>query len=406
MSKADKIIGALESVTKKWAKQRKAEERHASALNNRAYVMTRRRSLTIKDAAWRVMEQAYMKASANGRLPAHARQVMYAARPLVQDMTGKNLDDNYFTQTLLPNYIAENYRSWNVVFDARGHFYEPHTGEEVPLGTIEVRNYLGRVASHRVEKPSFDVREKLYPTLGPKHRYGAVLFVEKEGFMPLFEAVHLAERYDLAIMSTKGMSVTASRELIDRLCSGHNIPLLVFHDFDKSGFSIAGTLKRSTRRYSFGGYIQVIDAGMRLGDIDGLPSEAATPVQDKRKAASNLRLNGATPKEIEYLLQERVELNAFASDELVAWIEGKLAEHGVKKVIPDDATLTAAYMRASEHAAAQKAIDEAVAELHKTEPAATVPDNLRALITERLSADSKLTWDAVVAEIAEREEVA
>ena len=33
-----------------------------------------------------------------------------------------------------------------------------------------------------------------------------MLFIEKEGFLPLFEAVHLAERYDLAIMSTKGMS--------------------------------------------------------------------------------------------------------------------------------------------------------------------------------------------------------
>jgi hypothetical protein len=38
-----------------------------------------------------------------------------------------------------------------------------------------------------------------------------VLFIEKEGFMPLFERVHLAERYEIADMSTKGMSVTAAR---------------------------------------------------------------------------------------------------------------------------------------------------------------------------------------------------
>ena len=287
--KANKIIGLVKAGTAQWAKQRKAEERHAAALNNRRYVMTRRRSVSIKDAAWQVMKDAYMKASAGGTLPAHARQIMYAARPHVQAMTGKNLDDKYFTQTLLPDYMEAHPAGWNVVFDARGHFHEPHTEREVPLGTIEVRNYLGDVASHSVEEPSFDIREKRYPTLGPKHRYGAIMFIEKEGFMPLFEAVHLAERYDLAIMSTKGMSVTASRELIDTLCHRHSIPLLVFHDFDKSGFSIAGTLKRSTRRYSFGGGIQVIDAGMRLGDIDGLPSEAATPVKDKRKAASNLR---------------------------------------------------------------------------------------------------------------------
>ena len=40
------------------------------------------------------MEQAYMAASANGTLPASARQVMYQARPLVQDlMGGRQLDD-------------------------------------------------------------------------------------------------------------------------------------------------------------------------------------------------------------------------------------------------------------------------------------------------------------------------
>ena len=50
-------------------------------------------------------------------------------------------------------------------------------------------------------------------------------------------------------MSTKGMSVTTSRELIDSL----HVPVLVFHDFDKSGFSIVGTLKRDTRRYMTAG---------------------------------------------------------------------------------------------------------------------------------------------------------
>ena len=51
-----------------------------------------------------------------------------------------------------------------------------------------------------------------YPTLGPEHRFSAILFIEKEGFMPLFEAVNLKERFDIAIMSTKGMSVIASRD--------------------------------------------------------------------------------------------------------------------------------------------------------------------------------------------------
>ena len=80
---ADALIESVLSVTKNWAKQRKAEERHAAALNNRIYRMSRLREDTIKDLAYAVMEQAYLKASANGTLPAHARQIMYQARPLI-----------------------------------------------------------------------------------------------------------------------------------------------------------------------------------------------------------------------------------------------------------------------------------------------------------------------------------
>ena len=81
----------------------------------------------------------------------------------------------------------------------------------------------------------------------PGQRYGAILFVEKEGFGPLFEAVNLAERYDLAIMSTKGLSTTAARLLVDETCGDYDIPLLILRDFDKAGFSIAATLQNDTR---------------------------------------------------------------------------------------------------------------------------------------------------------------
>ena len=103
------IIDAVQGVTAKWAKQRKAEERHASAEQRRREAMTcRYRSVTLKDAAWAAIPDAYMKASANNALPAKARQVMYAARGKIQALTGKSLDDRYFTQTLLPDYIAEH----------------------------------------------------------------------------------------------------------------------------------------------------------------------------------------------------------------------------------------------------------------------------------------------------------
>ncbi len=402
--KAQSIIDAVTVVTAKWAKQRKAEERHTRAVHNRQQALRRTRTASIKDIAYEVMEQAYLKASANGRLPALARQIMYAARPIIQEKIDKNLNDQYFTQTLLPDYIEEHPEEcsrWNVVYDARGRLYEPHTKREVPLGTLDVRRYLSDLKSWRVTPPSYDVREDGYPTHGPVHRYGNILFIEKEGFLPLFEAVHLGERYDLAIMSTKGTSVVACRKLVDELCSRHGVRLFVLHDFDKAGFSIISTLGRDTRRYKFANPIKVIDLGMRLADIGGLLAEDANYPGTRKAAKLNLRKNGATEEEIAFLLDKRVELNAFASDELVAWVEEKLVAHGVKKVIPDDATLANAYRRASEYAIVQKAIDETVKELRKTMTAASVPDGLREQIEERLAADSKLPWDLVVTDIAE-----
>ncbi len=399
--KSDAIIGAVKGVTKKWAKQRKREERDASAKLNRAYAM-RSFHTSIKDAAEDVMEKAYLKASANGTLPAHARQIMYAARPGIMNLANRAISkgfDQYFTQTLLPDYMEywpEKTSGWNVVFDARGHFIEPHTEKEVALGTLQVRDYLSRVRTHLVDDLDFNIWEKRYPTSGPAHRYGAILFIEKEGFMPLFNEVKLAERYDIAVMSTKGMSVTASRELVDKLCGEHDIPLLVLHDFDKAGFSIVGTLKRDTRRYTFEHNINVIDIGLHIDDIDGLETEPVY-TQSPRKARINLEENGATDTEIEFLLDQRVELNAFASDEFVAWVEGKLEEHGVSKVVPDTDDLADAYRRMAEQAAVQQQIDN-VLEDRKAEEA-EIPDDLADQVKKYLNENPKISWDEAVKDI-------
>ena len=142
------IFDAVRSVTGAWARQRKAEEREAARLSRRRDALVRSRRMTVREAAWHVLPQAYLKASSNGTLPAHARQIMYAARGEIQRLAGRMLDDQYFTQQLLPDFMNEHpdaTAEWDVVFDARGHFHEPHTGRIVPLGTIEVRRHLREV---------------------------------------------------------------------------------------------------------------------------------------------------------------------------------------------------------------------------------------------------------------------
>ncbi len=103
------LASVVTKATVKWTATKKSEERRPSYISYRRVRMTAARGLSQKDAAAQVMEAAYMAASANGTLPATARQVMYAARPKIEALTsGRRLDDQYFCQTLLPDYMDEH----------------------------------------------------------------------------------------------------------------------------------------------------------------------------------------------------------------------------------------------------------------------------------------------------------
>jgi hypothetical protein len=399
---AEAIADLVRSGTKRWVQQRKAEERHASARANRndRLVHFRVRKTTVKDVAYDVMRRAYMDASSGGALPANARQIYYAARGEILRRTGKdNLDSQYFCQTLLVSYVKESGVDWDIVWDDRGHFTEPHTKYAFGLGTISVRNYLAAIGAPSFLDPDFSAG--IIETHGPDGCFGAVLFVEKEGFMPLFERVRLAERHDIAIMSTKGMSVTAARKLIDVMCSRYNIPVFVLHDFDVAGFSIFATLAGDTGRYQFRNNINVIDLGLRLADVVelGLESESVSlSSTDPGKIRHRLQRNGATDAEIEFLLNERrVELNAMASGQLVEFVRRKLAEHGVAKIIPGKEWLDGAYRLAVRSKRLRKVVGAAIKAF--TEDNIMVPDDLAPRVKERLN-NSDLSWAAVVAEIA------
>jgi hypothetical protein len=337
------------------------------------------------------MEECYMKASDNNRLPATARQIFYVARPLIEEQTDKPLSYAYFSQTLLPNYINERGVDWDVVYDDRGHFTEPHTKRVIGLGTLNVRAYLSRVARLKLEKADFAPAS--IKTCGPNGSFGAVLYVEKEGFMPLFERVTLAERYDIAIMSSKGMSVTAARELVDRLCGG-TVPLLVLHDFDSAGIIIKDTLENDTRRYNYTSPPNVIDLGLHHGDISNLPSEPNNSnISDERLSQAGLDQDA-----IDFLRTQRVELNAMTSRQLVNFVEAKLKQHGITKVIPSGETLAKAY----EMFAASDRLSEAFEEMKEklledeSEESIKVPKDLEARIRKTFAQHPEITWHRAV----------
>src|SRR5260370_34256834 len=84
---ANDIVDAVETATSKWTRQKKSEERHPGNIRYRTSRMTREPRTTQKEAAWEVLEGAYMAASGNGTLPAMARQIFYQARPKIMAMT-------------------------------------------------------------------------------------------------------------------------------------------------------------------------------------------------------------------------------------------------------------------------------------------------------------------------------
>ena len=325
-----------------------------------------------------------------------ARQIYYQARPKIMAMTDdKELQYGYFSQTLLPDYIEEYGVDWSVVYDARGHFEEPHTNRRIGCGTIEVRNYLNAATVPDIVPAAF--ASASVDVIGPSGSLSAILFCEKEGFNPLFKAVNLANRYDLMIVSTKGVSVTAARRLIDEVCGDSGLPLFVLHDFDTAGFLILGTLKRDTRRYQFSNDFEVIDLGLRLADIEGLEREPAAATKLNAEVLRNqLAENGALVAEIDILVNERVELNAMASDALIAMIERKLKAYGLKKATPDDDLLAETYRAFHRSQQLRERFEEMEEEFDQQAADIEIPRGLNEGVRAILAEHDDLRWDDAV----------
>jgi hypothetical protein len=408
-SLAEAIAKATTGVTKAWTSQRKKEERHSGARAYR-YVSMNYGQMWVKDAADQVMEKAYNTVTANGTLlPAQARQVMYQARPLIKALTSRSWNDDYFTQVLLPDHIKENDLPWDVVYKDRGTFMEPHTRKSVPLGTVNVRNYLGGFGEPEFINP--EVTNPELETRGPECRFGAVLGIEKEGFNGLFEQSQLLERFDIGLASIVGQSTTSARRLIDEMCGDHNMKLFFVHDFDVAGFEIIGTLRRDTRRYEFVNDIEIVEVGLRLADVRNYNLEQfAEPAARKGRKSwaavrGALRSEGATDEECEFLRTRRIEINALSNAQLIDMIERKLREHGIKKIVPDDEMLAKAYRFFVKAKKLEDALDQFKEDLDEDDDDVVIPRGLRNKVKALLKKSPHSSWDAVVARLAGRSDL-
>jgi hypothetical protein len=406
--RAEDILGVTKQVTKEWTKQRKAEERGRSR-RTRMYIYSDRVNFT--EVADAILPKAYRHASGGGKYTVSKRQLYYASREAFAEATGRPLDYAYFAGTLLVQYQNRHpAMGWKITADPRGTLTLPNTryGANVPCGTIPIDNYLA--GGSRAVEPFADVKNLKapveWPSRAPHQRYQAVLYIEKEGFGPLLEEAQIAERFDLAILSCKGMSVVAARKFVDHVCyEGGGVPLLVAHDFDKSGFEIAQRLvsvsdhaeEADRVTYHFRHDIQMIDVGLRLADVGKYELEDEECDFKGHFPADSL----ATKDEQQYLRSgRRVELNAFTSPQFIEWVETKLTENGIaERLIPDDAVLAKAWKRAVAVAhlnlAVAKARKRAVAEAEK----APVPDGLREQVRKAMR-DKPAAWDRALYKMA------
>jgi hypothetical protein len=169
-------------------------------------------------------------------------------------------------------------------------------------------------------------------------------------------------------------------------------------------------LQRDTRRYEFQNDITVIDLGLGLADVEamGLEAEYQHHPKERRSALEeNLRTNGASEEEIAFMFRDfdrlrstrRVELNAMSSPQFIAFVERKLRENGVAKVVPDDDLLTEVFIGMEKG----RRLEEAAKKIAKIDMAdCKPPEDLEKRVREMLEEHPAMRWDGAVEKIARK----
>ena len=160
----------------------------------------------------------------DGKYRFEQRQVLYALRPIVKRETGADLQTANFNG-IITDYEAEHGEIAGMYRDNRGAIYHPHgDGADIALGTLMVEAYKR-----------------------PLWTFDKVTLIEKQGFFETLKAEHWPERHDCALLTSKGFTTRAVKDLIDHLAA-HDEPVQVFcvHDADAAGTMIYQTLQNAT----------------------------------------------------------------------------------------------------------------------------------------------------------------
>jgi hypothetical protein len=270
-----------------------------------------------KDIVLDNLDAAIADVSGNGEFRFNQRQLLYRIRPLVQDEIGKTLTIENFN-TIITDYENERGEIPGMYREPRGSLYHPHVEETITLGTLTVEDY---------ERPIWT--------------YNKLVYIEKEGWGEALRAVRWAERHDCALMSSKGFSTRAARDLVDKLAE-HDEPVTIFcvHDADAFGTMIYQTFQEATKARG-ARKIKIVNLGLEPWEAAAMGLQVETvPAGDRRKpVADYVRERDDDTDWDEWLQTHRVELNAMSTPQFIEWLSRKMV--GYEKLIPPPHVLEA-----------------------------------------------------------------
>jgi hypothetical protein len=303
---ADAICAAITTATKKAQRATPSE-----------------RKLSQKDVVLEHLDQAIEDVSGDGEFRFNQRQLFYYLRPIVLEETGQTLKEGNFN-AIITDYETDDEEIPGMYREPRGSIYHPHRHETIPLGTLTVENY---------ERPEWT--------------YNKIVLIEKEGWSEALKEVQWPERHDCMLMSSKGFTTRAARDLVDKLAE-HNEPVDVFliHDADAHGTEIYETFQEATKARG-ARLIKVHNLGLEPWEAIAMGLEVEEIEQAKmRRAVADyvLKRTDRAPDGTEWeewLQTHRIELNAMTTPELITWLDRKMAEHSTGKLIPPPAMIAA-----------------------------------------------------------------
>jgi hypothetical protein len=349
-----------------------------------------------KDVVFEHLPEVIDLVSGPERYRFNDRQLFYRLRPIVLAETGKELKLSNW-KSILDAYEEENGEIALMYREPRGSLTHPHRNETFALGTIMVEDYVR-----------------------PAWNFNKLLYIEKEGAQEALKQNRWLERHDCAVMSSKGFSTRAARDLIDKLAE-HDEPVEVFcaHDADASGTMIYQTLQEATKARG-ARKIEIINIGLEPWEAveAGFEVETIERSKNRRPVADYVLDDGvdvvdADGNEIsdwdEWLQTHRVELNAMTTPELIDWLDDKMEEHGDGKLIPPAEVLEETFLTMTEERLrreiTERILREADIDRRVAEAMAALdpPDGeaLKRRIEEGFENDPEAEWRALIEDPAD-----